>query len=53
MEFDWEQIAHELAWGVQLIEAEPMRIKSWNNMFNIMKRYEAMCRASEQAKPHQ
>ena len=46
MEIDWEQIAHELAWGVMLIESEPTRIKSWNTMFNTMKRYEAMVRAS-------
>lgn len=43
-EQSWEDIAHELAWGVMLIESEPTRIKSWNTMFNIMKRYEDMCK---------
>ena len=41
---EWEEIAHELAWGIQMLEEEPTRIKSWNRIFNILKRYEELCK---------
>ena len=40
----WEDIAHELAWAIGVVEEEPFRIKSWHRLFNVLKRYEAICR---------
>jgi hypothetical protein len=44
---EWEDVAHEMAWAIGIVEEEPYRIKSWNRLFNVMKRYEELCRKSE------
>lgn len=40
----WKDIAHELVWAIGIVEDEPFRIKNWNQLWNVMKRYETLCR---------
>ena len=36
----WEQICHELVWGLGLLEQEPTSPKAWRKVFNVLKVYE-------------
>lgn len=40
----WEQVAHELAWVIGLLESDPTYPKHWKKVFNVLRSYENLCR---------
>lgn len=43
----WEQVAHEMAWVIGLLEEDPTAPKNWKKVFRVMRTYENLCRDSK------
>lgn len=43
----WEQVAHEMAWVIGLLEDNPTAPKNWKKVFRVLRTYENLCRDSK------
>ena len=43
----WEQVAHEMAWVIGLLEEDPTAPKNWKKVFRVLRTYENLCRDSK------
>jgi hypothetical protein len=43
----WEQVAHEMAWVIGLLEDDPTSPKNWKKVFRVLRTYENLCRDSK------
>jgi hypothetical protein len=41
---DWESLAHKLVFVIGGLEENPLNIKQWHKVFDVVRQYEDMCR---------
>jgi outer membrane phospholipase A len=41
---DWESLCHRLVFVIGGLEENPLNIKQWHKVFDVIRKYEDMCR---------
>jgi hypothetical protein len=41
---DWESLCHRLVFVINGLEENPLNIKQWHKVFDVIRKYEDMCR---------
>jgi len=43
-EQNWEELSHRLVYVLECLKKNPMDIEEWHRAFNVIRKYEDMCR---------